>query len=99
MPGRPSGLTAKMDAAALRAVGKHKPSLLEQIVGAGLLFVWSLFLIGEFFHLVEHSASWTHSLTKWSPLFVGLALLSRTAFHRITHLIVKLRGLRIVSRD
>ena len=62
-PGRMSGgLTAKIDAAALRAVGKHKPSLLEQIVGAALLLVWSLFLIGEYFHLVEHETTLRHAI-------------------------------------
>jgi hypothetical protein len=85
-----------MDAAALKSVAaRKKPSLLEQIGGLGLLFVWSLFLIGEFFHLVEHQTSWRHELIVWSPLFVGLALLSRTAFHKITNLVVRLRGLRI----
>ncbi len=64
-----------------------------------LLFVWVLFLIGEFFHLVEHRGDFEHTLTKWSPLFVGLVLLSRTAFHKLTDLIVKLKGLRIVSRE
>ena len=90
-----------MDAAAIKAVAnrKSKPSLLEQIAGLGLLTLWSLFLIGEFFHLVEHQPTWTHLLVQWSPLFVGLALLSRTAFHRITNLLVKLKSLRIVSKD
>ena len=101
MPGRiSSGLRARMDAAALKVVARrHKPSLLEQIVGGGLIGVWAIFLIGEFFHLVEHREGLQHLLTKWSPLLVGLALLSRTAFHRITGLLVKLKGLRIVSKE
>ena len=104
---RPSvGLTAKIDAAALKIAERHarelakgnKPSRAEQIVGGVLLGVWCLFLIGEYFHIVGHREGFQHLLTKWSPLFVGLALLSRTAFHRIADLLVKLKGLRIVSK-
>ena len=71
MPARPSGgLTAKIDAAALKIAERHakeKASRAEQIVGGVLLGVWCLFLIGEFFHFVEHQPTLTHSLTKWSP--------------------------------
>ena len=89
-----------MDAAALKMVARrHKPSLIEQIAGLGLLTVWSLFLIGEYFHLVEHETTLKHTIIQWAPLIVGLALLSRTAFHRITNLLVKLKGLRIVSKE
>ena len=80
-----------------RAAAQHEQKIfpLRRIMGAVALGVWLIFMMGEFFNLVEYADAFGHDLTKWSPLFVGLLLLAPDAFDKLVAFVGRLKGLKV----
>jgi len=100
MPAKRGSSGTRFDAAVLHALEKQhtrpkRKDPIRRIMGAVALGVWLLFMIGEFFHLVEHQETFGHDLTKWSPLLVGLLLLAPDAFERLVAFVGRLKGLKV----
>lgn len=75
-------------------------SLVKHVVGLALLALWAVFLVGEYFGLVQHpeAFSWEHMLTKWSPLVVGLAIFAPEVLDKVAGLPAMLKGWRIIKK-
>ncbi len=115
-PSRPShGITAIVDARMIKALeaqalksheDKKKLSVPRQIAGYGLIAIWALFLVAEFFHIVPHEDTIGHKILQWSPLVIGLALVAPDVIDRVKELlmwaisaIAKVRKLKISIPD
>lgn len=95
---RPSGITAVMDARLLAAMEakaraemegggkKPKPTGMRAFVGWSLIGIWTLFLVAEFFHFVEHENTIGHIALQWSPMVVGLALVAPDVIDKVKEL-------------
>ncbi len=96
-----SGLARKIDAAVMRSMEKQKEKPkrkdpIRRIVGAAMLLLWMVFMTAEFFHWLPHvEDSFEHTMVKWMPLVVGVALLAPDALEKITSFIGRIRGLRV----
>lgn len=100
-----SGITAVMDARLLAALEtkaraevehrakKHKPTGMRAVVGWSLIGIWTLFLVAEFFHLVEHENNLGHIALQWSPLVVGLALVAPDVIDKVKELAMWVVGI------
>ena len=60
---------------------------MRAFIGYGLIGVWVLFIIVEYFHLVSHENTVAHWIVQTAPLVIGLALVAPDVIDKVKELV------------